>query len=81
MENIKNRLKEPSTWAGLAMLSLIFGADPTKVQAVTQVASAAAAFVPADGGGYLAHLLTALGAGLAIYLPETRTAATPPAQG
>jgi hypothetical protein len=81
MQNIKQRLKEPSTWAGIAMLAAIFGVDPTKVSAIGQVANAAAAFVPADGGGYLAHVVTAVGAALAVFLPEKQpTAATPPTE-
>jgi hypothetical protein len=45
-----NRLREPSTMAGIAALAYIFGADPEKIQsvtgAVTAIAGAAAIFMP-----------------------------------
>lgn len=36
MKNVLKRLKEPSTWAGLAALSVLFGVDPVKADAVAQ---------------------------------------------
>lgn len=45
-----NRLREPSTMAGLAALGMLFGVDPEKVQTVagaaTAVVAAAAVFLP-----------------------------------
>ncbi len=34
---ILERLKEPSTWAGLSMLGVLFGLPPGTVEAVGQV--------------------------------------------
>lgn len=47
---VVNRLKEPSTMAGLSMLAVLFGAPPGTVdvvlQAVAGVAAAAAVLMP-----------------------------------
>ncbi|WP_177313074.1 hypothetical protein [Burkholderia ubonensis] len=40
MNWIFERIREPSTWAGLAGLATTVGANPTKVNAVTAVVSA-----------------------------------------
>lgn len=53
MQFLLNRLREPSTWAGLAGLATTVGANPTKVNAVSAVVaavlSALAVFVPESG--------------------------------
>jgi len=66
------RLKEPSTWAGVSILSLLLGLHPDKLSAIAQVAQAVAPFLPADGG-VIAQTITGLaglGAGAAIVLAE-----------
>lgn len=45
MNKFIKRIKEPSTWAGLAALGLILGADPVKVDAVQQAGVALAGLV------------------------------------
>lgn len=46
MKNIIiNRLREPSTWAGLAVLGTVFGLPPGTVDAVGQVVGGLAALV------------------------------------
>lgn len=50
MNKFLTRIKEPSTWAGLAALGMLLGADPVKVDAVHQagiaLAGLAAVFLP-----------------------------------
>lgn len=50
MKNVFNRLKEPSSWAGLAALAVLLGVDPVKANAVVQgvgvLASCAAVLLP-----------------------------------
>ncbi len=52
--NIIKRLREPSTWAGLSALGLIFGLPDGTIQAVGQilggVAALAAIVLPETGG-------------------------------
>jgi hypothetical protein len=67
---IRTRLYEPSTWAGLSVLSLICGANPATIAKISQVASAVAPIAPADGGT-LAHWVTAAAAGLAVVMGES----------
>ena len=38
MQNLLNRLKEPSTWAGLSVLGTLFGIPPGALDIVHQVA-------------------------------------------
>lgn len=71
MKKFLQRLKEPSTWAGVAVLGAMFGLDPNKVAAVGQIATALAPFVPVDGG-VLAQAVTAAAAGAAVLLPESK---------
>ena len=78
MNKFIQRLKEPSTWAGLAILAITFGVDPNKVAALGQVASALVPLVPVDGG-ILAHAITAAAASAAVLLPETPRAPAPAA--
>jgi phage shock protein PspC (stress-responsive transcriptional regulator) len=40
LKSIFNRLKEPSTWAGIAGLAVLFGVDPVKINAITAAAVA-----------------------------------------
>ena len=53
MKYFFERLKEPSTWAGLAAIGSMFGVDPNSVQTVggaaVAVAAALAIFVPEKG--------------------------------
>jgi hypothetical protein len=74
VNKIVQRLKEPSTWAGLAVLALSLGLDPNKVAALGHVVNAVAPFLPTDGG-VLAHAITAAAAGVAVVLPESKPAA------
>ena len=50
MKNILKRFKEPSTWAGLSALAILFGVNPetanTVLQAVGAVAAAVAVLLP-----------------------------------
>jgi hypothetical protein len=50
MNNFLARLREPSTWAGLAALSTIFGVPQNKIEAVSAAVTAlfgmAAVFMP-----------------------------------
>jgi hypothetical protein len=43
LKTILKRIKEPSTWAGLAALGLIFGLPPGTVEALGQVLGGVAA--------------------------------------
>lgn len=43
--NIVNRLKEPSTWAGISALGLIFGLPMGTIEAVGQIIGGVAALV------------------------------------
>lgn len=43
LHTIIKRMKEPSTWAGLAALGVIFGMPPGTVEAVGQVLGGVAA--------------------------------------
>lgn len=74
MKNLLARFKEPSTWAGLAVLALTLGIDPNKLAVLGHVAGAIAPYVPVDGG-ILAHVVTAAAAGAAVILPESKPAA------
>jgi hypothetical protein len=51
--NIINRLREPSTWAGVAALGLIFGLPPGTIEMLGQivggVAGLAAIMLPEKG--------------------------------
>jgi hypothetical protein len=50
MKYLLNRLKEPTTWAGVSALGLLFGIPPgtveVVVQAVVAVSAAAAVLMP-----------------------------------
>jgi hypothetical protein len=74
------RLKEPSTWAGVAVLGGLFGLDPQKAAAVAQVAQAVVPFVPADGG-VIAQTVIGLAGLAAILLPETKAPPAAPKDG
>lgn len=43
MKNVLKRLKEPSTWAGIAGLAVLFGVDPVKANIVVEAVAAVAA--------------------------------------
>lgn len=43
MKNVLKRLKEPSTWAGIAGLAVLFGVDPIKANIVVEAVAAVAA--------------------------------------
>ncbi len=49
-----NRLREPSTWAGLSALGVLFGLNATEVESITGVvialSGAAAVFLPEKKG-------------------------------
>jgi len=79
MNKFVQRLKEPSTWAGLAVLAMTFGLDPQKVAALGQVANALVPLVPVDGG-VLAHMVTAAAASAAVFIPEKPRASAPTAE-
>lgn len=53
--SIINRLREPSTWAGISVLGLVFGLPPGTFEAVGQViggiAGLAAIFLPEQAKG------------------------------
>lgn len=53
VSKIANRLKEPSTWAGLGILAALFGIPAEHINAVTQagaaLAGAVAIFMPEKG--------------------------------
>lgn len=74
MKQFVQRLREPSTWAGLGILAVLFGIDPNKVAAVHQVAAVLAPFVPVDGG-VLAQTIIAAAGVAAVALPEKQGAA------
>lgn len=54
LNTIIRRIKEPSTWAGLAALGVLFGLPPGSVEALGQllggVAALAAIALPEKGG-------------------------------
>jgi hypothetical protein len=79
MNKFVQRLKEPSTWAGLAILAITLGLDPHKVAALGQLANAIVPLVPVDGG-VLAHVITAAAASAAVFMPEKPGAAAPAAE-
>lgn len=74
MNAFVQRLKEPSTWAGLAVMALSFGLGADKLSALGHIVSAIAPFVPVDGG-VLAHAIIAASAGVAVVLPESKPGA------
>jgi hypothetical protein len=43
MKNVLKRLKEPSTWAGIAGLAVLFGLDPIKANIMLEAVGAVAA--------------------------------------
>lgn len=45
MKTILNRLREPSTWAGVAVLGAVFGLPPGAIEAVGQIIGGGAALV------------------------------------
>lgn len=55
MKKIVNRLREPSTWAGLSALLMLFGLNVEQAGALGQagaaIAGAAAVFLHEGGGG------------------------------
>lgn len=73
MQGITARLKEPSTWAGLAILGIGLGIDPSKLSALGHLAAAIAPFVPVDGG-VLAQIVIGLAGGAAVVMPEKKAA-------
>lgn len=78
MIGITARLKEPSTWAGVAVLGMMFGVNPAAVQAIGAVAGALLPFVHTDGGALaqaIIGLATLGGAGAAVALPESKPGA------
>lgn len=79
MNKLVQRLKEPSTWAGLAIMALSMGVDPTKISVLGHLVSAVAQFVPVDGG-VLAHVIMAAAGGAAVVLPESKPAVQSAAQ-
>jgi hypothetical protein len=79
MNAFVQRLKEPSTWAGLAVLAITLGLDPQKVAALGQLANAIVPLVPIDGG-VLAHVITAAAASAAVFMPEKPHAPAPAAE-
>lgn len=66
---ILQRLKEPSTWAGLGMLAMLLGVDPQRVGMVAQAANAILPFLPVDAGT-LAQIITGVSGLAAVALPE-----------
>jgi len=74
MNKLIQRLKEPSTWAGIAVMALSMGLDPNKVAVVGHLAAALAQFVPVDGG-VLAQAIIGAAGGLAVVLPASKPAA------
>lgn len=42
MNTILDRIKEPSTWAGLSVLGLVFGLPPGTIELIGQVLGGAA---------------------------------------
>jgi hypothetical protein len=56
--NFLNRIKEPSTWAGLASLAVLLGANP---ETTSQVVNA---------GGSVAHAVGAVAGLMAIFMRE-----------
>lgn len=75
MQSFTARLKEPSTWAGVAVLGMMFGVNPVAVQAIGTVAGALLPFIHTDGGALaqaIIGLATLGGAGAAVALPETK---------
>lgn len=74
MSKLVQRLKEPSTWAGVAVLAMGLGFNPTTVAALGHIAAAIVPFVPADGGVIAQAIIGAAG-GLAVLLPESKRSA------
>ena len=77
MKNLLKRFKEPSTWAALAALSVLFGVPPETAHAVvagvTVIADAAHALgiTPDVAAGAVAAAPAAFAGAVAILLPET----------
>lgn len=67
---IKSRLKEPSTWAGLAALSVMFGVPAQAADAVLGVVNA----VVATGAGPhdVGQVVGAVCAAVAVFAPEKK---------
>lgn len=76
MRKIINRLKEPSTWAGFAALAVMFGVPTATANAVLGVVNAvagASGVTPVDIG----HVVGAVCAAAAVFIPERKTPASP----
>jgi hypothetical protein len=67
---IKNRIKEPSTWAGLGVLAVLFGVPAEAANAVLGVVNAVVSTGagPHDVGAVLASVCAAV----AVFVPETK---------
>jgi hypothetical protein len=71
MKKILNRFKEPSTWAGLSVLAVVFGVPAATADAVANVATAMIGMGDAGvTGASVSSSLTALAALVAVVLPE-----------
>lgn len=77
MKNLLKRFKEPSTWAALAALSILFGVPPETAQTVVAGvgvivdAAGALGITPELAASAVQGAPAAITAAVAILLPET----------
>jgi hypothetical protein len=71
---IFNRLKEPSTMAGLSMLAALFGAKPDTVSAIADATVALVTAGAAPNPATVLSAVTALCAAAAVLVPEHKPA-------
>lgn len=74
MKSFINRLKEPSTWAGLAVLASIFGAKPEVINAVMGIVGAVTDGTTTGGAAGALQAITGACAAIAVVVPEKKPA-------
>lgn len=79
MLKILSRFKEPSSWAGLAAIALMFGARPDQVDAVHGVVTAVATAAGGTNAAVLTQVVVAVCGAAAVFLPEKKANPAPAA--
>ena len=74
MKTLFARLKEPSTWAGLAALAAMFGARPEATDAVLGVVTAVAGAAGGTNHVVIGQIIGAVCGAAAVFLPERKAA-------
>lgn len=72
MLKILNRLKEPSTWAGIAAMAAMFGVRPEASDAVLGVVNAVAGAAGGTNHVVIGQIIGAVCGAAAVFLPERK---------